>query len=64
VAGEDALLISEFIYEYARGMQIGEDSRYIKFVSTAKHFSMCEPPLRAPKPRLKITNPNPNPTTP
>jgi hypothetical protein len=42
VAGEDPLLLSEFIYEYARGLQEGEDPRFIKFISTAKHFSMYD----------------------
>ena len=39
VTGEDPVLMAEYIYEYARGMQEGEDPRYIKLVSTAKHFS-------------------------
>ena len=35
-------MISEFIYEYARGLQEGEDARFTKFISTAKHFSMYD----------------------
>jgi len=37
VAGEDPFHIAEYIYEYARGLQEGEDPRYTKLVSTAKH---------------------------
>lgn len=37
VASEDPLHLAEFIYEYARGLQEGEDERYIKLISTAKH---------------------------
>ena len=44
VAGEDPLLLQEFIKQYAAGMQEGEDPRFIKFVSTAKHFSGEEEP--------------------
>ena len=36
VAGEDPLLVAEYINEYARGLQEGEDSRYTKLISTAK----------------------------
>lgn len=39
MTGEDPVLMSEYIYEYAHGMQEGEDNRCIKLVSTAKHFS-------------------------
>jgi hypothetical protein len=39
VAGEDPFVISEYIYEYARGLQQGADSRFTQLVSTAKHFS-------------------------
>lgn len=31
--------MSEYIYQYATGMQEGPDPKYIKLVSTAKHFS-------------------------
>ena len=37
VASEDPFVLGEYIYEYARGLQEGEDPRYIKLVSTAKH---------------------------
>jgi xylan 1,4-beta-xylosidase len=39
VFGEDPVGLAAYIYEYGRGMQEGEDSRFIKLVSTAKHFS-------------------------
>ena len=39
VASEDPVHLSEFIYEYARGLQEGEDEAHYKLISTAKHFS-------------------------
>lgn len=39
VASEDPFHLSEFIYEYARGLQEGEDDRSLKLISTAKHWS-------------------------
>jgi beta-D-xylosidase 4 len=36
VASEDPLHLSEFIAQYARGLQEGEDAAHIKLVSTAK----------------------------
>ena len=38
VVGEDAFHLGEYITQYAQGMQSGEDTRYIKLVSTAKHL--------------------------
>eukprot|EP00759_Apiculatamorpha_spiralis_P033634 PhF_6_TR34957/c0_g1_i1/m.50726/K15920/XYL4; beta-D-xylosidase 4 len=39
VAGEDPFLTSEWVYHYSTSLQTGEDERYIKAASTAKHFS-------------------------
>jgi hypothetical protein len=38
VPGEDPFLTSEWVYRYSTGLQVGEDPRYIKAASTAKHF--------------------------
>eukprot|EP01062_Namystynia_karyoxenos_P069458 TRINITY_DN64953_c0_g1_i1.p1 TRINITY_DN64953_c0_g1~~TRINITY_DN64953_c0_g1_i1.p1 ORF type:complete len:899 (+),score=303.63 TRINITY_DN64953_c0_g1_i1:73-2769(+) len=38
VPGEDPFLTGEYVTQYVRGMQEGEDTRYLKVVSTAKHF--------------------------
>eukprot|EP00301_Raphidiophrys_heterophryoidea_P027560 c9709_g2_i1.p1 GENE.c9709_g2_i1~~c9709_g2_i1.p1 ORF type:complete len:924 (+),score=247.23 c9709_g2_i1:172-2943(+) len=38
VPGEDPLLTSEYVTHYSRGLQEGPDSKYIRVVSTAKHF--------------------------
>jgi beta-glucosidase-like glycosyl hydrolase len=34
-----AWLAGEYVYHYSRALQEGEDPRYLKVVSTAKHFS-------------------------
>lgn len=36
--GESPYLHSEYGVNYASGMQVGEDTRYIKTVSSPKHF--------------------------
>ena len=37
--GEDPYLTSQYAYEFVRGMQEGEDSRYLKASSCCKHYS-------------------------
>ena len=63
-AGEDPVLLAEYIAQYARGLQEGEDSRFTKLVSTAKHWSACVAsclaPARAPGTVLDYT-PHPHP---
>jgi len=39
VPGEDPFLTGEYVMHYSRGMQEGDDPRYIKVVSTAKHYA-------------------------
>eukprot|EP00048_Salpingoeca_helianthica_P016232 m.231184 g.231184 ORF g.231184 m.231184 type:complete len:915 (-) comp18276_c0_seq1:117-2861(-) len=38
VPGEDPFLTGEYVMHYTRGFQEGPDSRYLKAVSTAKHY--------------------------
>lgn len=37
--GEDPFLTGEYVMHYSRGMQEGNDPKYIKVVSTAKHYA-------------------------
>jgi beta-D-xylosidase 4 len=39
VAGEDATLVGEWAAHYAGTLPLGEDPRYIRAASTAKHWS-------------------------
>jgi len=39
VPGEDPFLTGEYVMHWTRGMQEGDDPRYLKVVSTAKHFA-------------------------
>lgn len=39
VPGEDPVRSSRYVEEYSKGLQIGEDPRYYKVISTCKHFS-------------------------
>lgn len=36
--GEDPYLTSEYVYALVHGLQVGDDPRYLKVVSNAKHF--------------------------
>lgn len=39
VPGEDPYLTSEYVAHYSRALQDGEDPRYLKTISSCKHFS-------------------------
>lgn len=39
VPGEDPTLTSEYVMHYSRGMQEGVDTRYLKVISTTKHYA-------------------------
>eukprot|EP00117_Sycon_ciliatum_P036732 scpid79446/ scgid27609/ Probable exo-1,4-beta-xylosidase bxlB; 1,4-beta-D-xylan xylohydrolase bxlB; Beta-xylosidase bxlB; Xylobiase bxlB; Probable exo-1,4-beta-xylosidase bxlB; 1,4-beta-D-xylan xylohydrolase bxlB; Beta-xylosidase bxlB; Xylobiase bxlB len=39
VPGEDPFLTAEYVAHYSRGLQEGVDPKYLKIVSTCKHFS-------------------------
>jgi beta-D-xylosidase 4 len=39
VPGEDPYLTSQYIVAFSRGLQEGEDPRYVKVVSTCKHYA-------------------------
>eukprot|EP01084_Bolivina_argentea_P263563 446131_1 len=39
VPGEDPFLVSQYVSMYSKYMSYGEDSKYLKLVSTAKHFA-------------------------
>lgn len=38
VPGEDPVLTSRYATAYVRGLQEGDDPRYIKVIATCKHF--------------------------
>jgi hypothetical protein len=40
VPGEDPLLLGEFAREFTRGMQYGDDPRYLLSAATLKHFAV------------------------
>ena len=37
--GEDPFLTGQYVMEYSYNMQFGEDNKYLKMVSTAKHYA-------------------------
>lgn len=39
VPGEDPFLTSQYVMEYSYNMGYGEDTKYLKLVSTAKHYA-------------------------
>eukprot|EP01084_Bolivina_argentea_P243621 408372_1 len=39
VPGEDPFLTGQYVMEYSYNMQFGEDEKYLKVVSTAKHYA-------------------------
>eukprot|EP01084_Bolivina_argentea_P243625 408377_1 len=39
VPGEDPFLTSQYVMQYSYNMQYGEDTKYLKVISTAKHFA-------------------------
>lgn len=41
-AGEDAWLLGQYVWQFARGFQEGEDGRFTKILSTAKHWAAYE----------------------
>lgn len=40
--GEDAWLLGQYVWQFARGFQEGEDQRFTKILSTAKHWAAYE----------------------
>ena len=39
VPGEDPFLTGQYVMEYSYNMQYGEDAKYLKVVSTGKHYA-------------------------